>query len=338
MIELFVALSNSHISIYEALIKADKVGPGTKIIITSNSLQYESNLWDKTILIDNSFNNQSDSLKNSFKNIYLKIRNYKQVLKQLEPYKNENKIRLYFTYIEDILTNHLLLSYSPNVEGIVVEDGTLNYYLHTIRDINILKLVSKWFMSNFMGIRFKFYKGHSSGIDYEHVKAQYVRAPDFAINPHKSQQLPIVQKEFLVTETMLLIGQEAYINMYGLKKYHEALDFLIERMKNMDSYSRVSTIYYKPHRHGQRINYLDLKKKFSIKKLQILEESTPLEELYFNNLRSKYIFSFDSSALINIFLESEEDLRKHISINVLMAYNKRLEPIFKNFNFNIIHF
>jgi hypothetical protein len=193
----------------------------------------------------------------------------------------------------------------------------------------------KWILSNFYGIPFKLYKGHSSGIESENVIKQYVRVPELSMFPQKSEKLPYPKRNVSLTNTFLIIGQEAYINQLGEKRYMESLEYLIKLMKSNSNYPSIETIYYKPHRNGKRINYDWFKKQFNTKEVVCLKSDEPLEDLYFNKLGSKFIFSFDSSALLNIYLESKDHQREDLNFNVLLKYNYLLEPIFRKFKFNI---
>lgn len=334
MTNLFIGLSKNHIDSFEAILDQNK-NDNMNILITSNAILFNKFLWDEVISIDESFNNQSYSTISSIYNIYNKIRNYKKIIARLDKFRNEKKITLFFTYIEDILTNYLLLSFNSYLIGVVVEDGTLNYYGHTIKNISPLTRYSKWILSNCIGVKYRFYKGHSSGIEYDHVVKQYVKMPELSVCPEKSVQLPFSTEIFKPEETVLIVGQEAYINMSGLKRYQNALKELIELINKKNYLKTVKKVYYKPHRHGQRINYNILKENLIDKEVEILEKDMPLERLYFEKLKSKYIFSFDSSVLLNIYIESCKESREMLDFNVLLKYNKELYTIFKKFKFSI---
>ena len=335
MINIYIGLSKNQIFSYESLIKKTTKDSFFKILITNKTLDFNPKLWDKIICSEESFNNQSDNRLNELKNIIFKIKQYKLIIKKLNTYKKEKKITLYFTYIEDILTNYLLFSFNKNIEGVVIEDGTLNYYNHSIKSIKKSKIFIKYFLSKINGISFKPYKGHSSGIEYDHVVKQYVRSPKLSLFPEKSFQLPYNKRKVNLNDTILIIGQEAYINLYGYNLYIERIKELFKIIKNNQFYNSCSKIYYKPHRNGRRIDYSILNKEFNEKEIELLSPNKPLEDLYFNDLGSKFIFAFDSSALINIYLETDDFLKDKIEFNSLLKYNKELKPIFERFKFKI---
>ena len=335
MINIYIGISKNQVSSYEEILRLKENTASKNVLISNKTIENSCDLWDEVIYADKSFNNQSNNDVSAIYNITKKILQYKQVVKKLKKYKHEKNTTLYFTYVEDILTNYLLYSFNKNIKGIVVEDGTLNYYPHTINSLSKKKVYLKWILSNFYGLRFKLYKGHSSGIESKNVSKQYVRVPELSMFPNKSEKLPYPKRTISFTNTFLVIGQEGYINQLGEKRYIDNLEYLVHLMKSNSNYANIETIYYKPHRHGKRINFDWFKKQFNSKEVICLESDEPLEDLYFNKLGSRYIFSFDSSALLNIYLESKDDQRDDLNFNVLLRYNYLLEPIFKKFKFNI---
>lgn len=335
MINIYLGLSKNQISSYETIIGDQNEGSCQNILISNRTLKLDLKLWDRVIYANETFNNQSSGKIAELTNITRKINQYKEIIRALKIYKNEKDITLYFTYIEDILTNYLLLSFNKNMKGIVVEDGTLNYYLHTIKSLSQKKVILKWILSNLYNVRFKFYKGHSSGIEYSKVIKQYVRIPELSQFPSKSVKLKYNTRTLNLTNTVLIIGQEGYINQLGEKRYTDNLIDLVKLIQTNNNYDQIGKIYYKPHRNGKRIDLAHLETLFINKEVVYLESDEPLEDLFFNKLGSKYIYSFDSSALLNIYLESEDSIRKELKFNILLRYNNLLEPIFQKFKFNI---
>ncbi|TNJ47048.1 hypothetical protein KFZ70_05430 [Tamlana fucoidanivorans] len=333
MTNLFIALSNNQVS--NSSILAKEMKHDKNILITSRKLNFNEAIFSKVICVEQSFNNQSTGVIKSVRAIIAKIKSYKKIVDRISYLKNEKDITIYFSYIEDILTNYLLFSFNKNVKGVVVEDGTLNYYSHTINSISKLKIYSKWLLSKWYGIPFILYKGHSSGIEYDFVKEQYVRSPEISLFPEKSKQLKFSKRYLDLSQTILVVGQEAYINMYGKEMYLKRLKELIEIITESDSYSTSKKIYYKPHRHGGRVENSFISNLFGDKEVVFLDSDAPLEDLYFNQLKSKHIFGFDSSVFLNIYLETDEAVRNEINFNVLLVYNKKMKPIFNRFNFNI---
>jgi hypothetical protein len=335
MVNIYIGLSKNQIFSYEKIIRDKERINCQNILISNKTLKNNSKLWDRIIYAEQSFNNQSTSNLSELKNIVFKIKQYKKIIKDLSSLREREKITLYFTYLEDILTNYLFFSFNKNMKGVVVEDGTLNYYPHTIKSLSSKKVFLKWLISNLFNVRFKYYKGHSSGIEYKKVIKQYVRAPELCQFPDKSVKLNYPKIKLKITDTILIIGQEGYINQFGEKRYLNNLKDLVKLIQSNSCYLQLEKIYYKPHRNGKRIDSKQLETLFSNKEVVCLESDEPLEGLFFNKLGSKYIYSFDSSALLNIYLESEDSVKKELNFNVLLRYNNLLEPIFKKFKFNI---
>lgn len=334
MTNLFIGLSNNQVLSYTRIVK--DLSNQNNILITNNTIPFDKHSFSQVIIVDRSFNNQSSGLISSIKNILQKIKSYKLILKKINHLRKEERLTLYFTYIEDILTNYLLFSFNKNIQGIVVEDGTLNYYSHTIHNLSKKKIWAKKILCYLNGIPFKFYKGHSSGIEYDHVVKQYVKSPDLALFPKKSVQLDYSKKKVELNKSILIIGQEAYINTHGLNLYLERLNKIFSYVLNQPFYDEITKIYYKPHRNGARINYTLLDSKFAAKEIIVLNSDLPLEDLYFQELKSKYIFGFDSSVFLNLYLESDETSKEEINFNVFLYYNKELRYIFEKFDFNIV--
>ena len=335
MINVYIGLSKNQISSYESILRDVKMTNCQNILISNRTLKNDLKLWDRVIFAKESFNNQSSGKLSGLTNIIFKIKQYKEIIKELNVYKKEKNITLYFTYVEDILTNFLLFSFNKNLKGIVVEDGTLNYYPHTIKSLSQKKVFLKWLLSNLYNVRFKFYKGHSSGIESKNVVKQYVRVPELSQFPEKSVKLKFLTRTLILTNTVLIIGQEGYITQFGENKYFNNLKDLVKLIQSNKLYDQIDKIYYKPHRHGKRINLEQLKSLFLKKEVIYLESDEPLEDLFFDKLGSKYIYSFDSSALLNIYLESEEHIKNELKFHVFLRYNDLLKPIFQKFNFNI---
>ncbi len=330
-INLFIGLSQNQVNAYQTLINK-KIACGCNVLISSSSLNINHTLWNEKHLTAFSFNNNASNSANALKNIYSKILIYKDLIKKIEKYKKAKNLNIYFTYIEDILTNYLVLSFNNNSKGYAVEDGTLNYYHHTIKSLNQKKVYLKYLFANLLGIPFKLYKGHSSGIEYKHVLHQYVRLPELSMFPNKSKKLPYQNKYINATNSILIIGQEAYINQYGAKRYYKALQKLLNIISDNHQLSGIHKIYYKPHRNGSRVDYSKLKFRNTRFNPVVLDPNEPLEELFFEKLKSKFIYGFDSTALINLNLELDQKCKDQFIFHALLEYNDSLEKLFHKFN------
>ncbi len=334
---IFVGLSQNQINNYELVIKQLNIQEENNILLTSQTLSFDKSLYNQIYVSNISFDNQSNSLIENLKFIYKKIKNYKHLVKQIEHYKHHKNVWVYFSYIEDILSNYMALSFNKNAKGIVIEDGILNYYKHNLNSLDIKKVLMKYFLSNIMGLRFKLYKGHSSGIDYEHVIKQYVRLPEFSINPKKSEQLIIPKKSIKkFNNSLLILGQEVSEIKLGNKEYYKRITLLFDKATEIAKKKRIKKIYYKPHRHGKRLDNQFIKNKLKDFAYEILNASEPIENLYFNQLKSKYIFGFNSSVIINIPVEI--DNKNMPEIYVFLEKNDPLYNLFKYLKVNIYKF
>ncbi|CAM1360251.1 hypothetical protein [Tenacibaculum xiamenense] len=333
MINIFVGLSNNQVRNYENLVPI--LEKGNHILIANKGVHVNKNLFSEVIYSRISLNNQSNGSIDAITNIIRKIKEYQLILDKIIRYKEEKNISLYFTSLEDILANYLFFSFNKNMKTYVVEDGTLNYYYHSIENLSLNKMWLKKIISYLYGIRYVIYKGHSSGIEYEKVKKQYVRSPELSICPEKSVSLPYLKRKTQLNNSVLIIGQEPYIHHFGKELYIERLKELCDLAKQNDSYIDSKRVYYKPHRNGERIDYDVLIAEFENKEVCVLSSEKSLEDLYFDELGAGSVYSFDSSALLNIYLEADDDVRGDIKFYVLLKYNKLLKPIFKRFKFEV---
>lgn len=336
MINIFVGIAQNQVDIHQNLIKQLGKENEYNILVTSELITYDNEMFQKVISSGRSFNNNATTNIERLESIIYKTRHYKKIVKQLYDYKKVKDITLYFCYIEDILTNHLFFYFNKNIKAIVVEDGTLNYYNHTIKNISKLTFTLKTLIAYLYGVKIKKYKGHSSGVDYDKVECQYVRLPNSAISVKKSKQLEIEKVEVNnFSNSVLIIGQEPLEDHIGENEYYRQIVYLLTKIKELKGYNSLDKIYYKPHRNGKNINRELLNS--IIKNIVFLDSNTPLENMYINELKSKYIFGFKSSAAINIYMRLTEESRRKLKFNMLLTKDDALKALFVKLNFNILH-
>ncbi len=334
-INIFVGLSQNQVDNFELVIKQTGIEHEHNILLTSSSISYNPQIYKEVYQADISFDNQSGNTFQAIRNIHQKIRAYKKLIQKIKSFKSEKKIRVYFSYIEDVLSNHMVLSFNKNTRAIVVEDGILNYYMHTIHNLPRHKILLKYLISNLNGVRFKFYKGHSSGIDYAHVEKQYVRLPELSVKPEKSEKLqvpPIFIENF--SDSAIIIGKEELEGKIGSEQYYSKMNLLFDKAIELAKNKKIKKIYYKPHRHGKRLSEEFIKTKLQSIPYEILNASAPLENLFFNQLRSKYIIGFNSSAIINIKIQLKN--ANELKTYVFMEKDDILRNLFKKLNSNIL--
>ena len=245
MKNLFVALGQHHVQNFENLIENNLVVEGERILLAGSGLIYDALKWDRVIKAEQSFNNNADSAFSQVAAINSKILSYKKMLSHLSFLKNE-PITLYVCYIEDVLTNYLFLSFGKNTQAVIVEDGTLNYYDHSLKNISRLKFLLKQTIAQTHGIPFKKYKGHSSGAEYKHVISQFLTLPKHAFVQKNAKKLPM-EKESLpnFSKSLYIIGQESYGTLLGQKFFETALDDFLAQLKKQPFYKEIDTVYYK---------------------------------------------------------------------------------------------
>ncbi len=337
MKNVFVALGQHHIQNFENLIEKNLVVEGERILLAGSGLVYDPLKWSKIIEAEQSFNNNADSPYNQVSAINSKIRTYKKMLSKISSLKND-AVTVYVCYIEDVLTNYLFLSFGKNTRAVIVEDGTLNYYDHSLKNISKLKFLLKQTIAQAHGIPFKKYKGHSSGADYEHVVYQFLTLPKHAFVQKNTKQLPL-KKESISTfsNSLYIIGQESYGTLLGQKFFENALKLFMKQLKKQPFYKEIETIYYKPHRNGKQLSEAFFEAVFSEKKLTFLNSEQTSETLYFEKLHSKYIAGFDSSTLINIYSKIEDQEKNKVSFFVNPLKNDELVPLFKSLGFHFLN-
>ncbi|WP_339144019.1 hypothetical protein [Croceitalea sp. MTPC5] len=333
MINIFIGLSQYHVDLFENFLLQRTDFQGKSILITGKEIAFNKEKWHKHIELSNGVKNQSKSQVSRLKSMTVKLRAYKGVIKHLEKYKSEKRINLVFSSLEDVLSNYLFFYFSKNIKGLVVEDGVLNYYNHTIRCVPSSVLLLKKTLTLLFGLNFKFYSGHTSGINYDKTLFQYVREPSFSVAPNKSKKIPYKpQKLELVNSKMLIIGQEPYANL-DERKYQKHLNLLFEKIKLDEKYMNVKKIMYKPHRHGPRLKIDTLREYFKEKDFEYVTTDLSAEKYFFEVAQCRNLVTFDSSAVFNIYSQCDFETRKKLKISVLPFLDNELTALFEQLGF-----
>ncbi|MEX0997214.1 MAG: hypothetical protein WDZ45_09225 [Flavobacteriaceae bacterium] len=337
MTHLFVALGQNHIIKFESLIKNEYVEDGQKILLGGSNVTVNKQIWDKTILSKTSFNNNASSFFEQFVTIKSKIKSYSEIINQLNEYKNDD-ITVYVSYIEDVLSNFIFLNFNKNSKGVVVEDGTLNYYDHSFKNINKVKFYLKKIISLYYKIKFQKYQGHSSGADYSHVCSNFLTFPEHAFVAKNAKPLPL-KKEIISKpiNALYIIGQEPFGNVLGLEKFYKVLNDFFCTLKNQTFYADIEKIYYKPHRNGVQLTEAYLKSFFIEKELKVIYSEKTSEELFFEEITCIYISSFNSSSLTTIYSKLPENEKSNFNFYVYPIINNELANLFQKLNFNFLN-
>lgn len=334
MNNIFIAIGQNHVNNFENLIKNKKVAAGNKILVAGSNVVFNTKYWDKTILSKQTFNNNSKFLSDRFFSIFNKISAYKKLIEEIKKLSH-SPTTLYVSYIEDVLSNWAFFYFKKN-KVIIVEDGTLNYYDHSLQNINKLKFNLKKNIAFLCGIRFKKYDGHSSGAEYPWVVAQYLTFPEQAFVKKNAMQLPIEQEQLKETHNRLyLIGQESHALLIGWEKYEMKLRSFFDSLKQQAFYEGLEKIYYKPHRNGMQIPTGYIEGSFPGKKLEIIHTTLTSEKHFFSEAPSKYLAGFNSSSLLNIYAKLKNEDKQKVEI-LVYPLNKKSAFLFKQLKFHFL--
>src|SRR5690606_37116400 len=333
MIHIFFALGQNHVNNFEALLINKVVIGGEYVLITGSGTTFNSKLWTRTIISKVSFNNNAISMYRQLQTMHIKVKEYSRIVKDLDSYRNQPCV-IYLAYIEDVLSNYLFFNFNKKAKLIIVEDGTLNYYNHTMANIDGLKFKLKKIIAFMHGLRFQEYEGHSSGAAYSKVVAQYLTFPEEAYVSKNAKQLPII-KETIETPAaeLYIIGQEAFGAVMGNEYFLKELENYFSELRKRKFYNTISKIYYKPHRNGIRLSEKYIASFFPEKEFVYLNTTKTSEEVYFEEIQCAYISSFNSSTLINIYSKLRNEDRYLFNFYVYPLREDELSPLFKKLNF-----
>ena len=335
MVEIYFGLTEKHIDNFENIIKHKSTDEKRcqRILITDKNSN-NSKLWDRIIYSDASFLQKG---KNIFQDLYFmikKIRSYKKIMNKLKVYKKESEVRIYLAYIEDILSNYLFFHFHEQPEVVIVEDGILNYYDHTFKDVNKVRFYIKKTLSSLFNIKYTKYEGHSSGIDHPWSKMQYLSFPDQAHIPEKARQLPTEQ--ILVNEPkdhLYIIGQENLIQIIGLNKYKSMFFEFIDELKEYLSTCEIDTIFYKPRNKYFDFELEYMEQTFNNFEFEVLDNNLLAEEDYFKNVRSRYVASMISSALLTIYSKVSDETKEHFRFIYKPIMDNKISKLFEKLKF-----
>ena len=330
-LHLFILVSPAQVYNAESLISSFKSNEDADfVLVNPHSYPIDNLLWNQTF--DGTLfmkNDQSSTLAKG-KYQYSKISSYRKLANNLfsSLFFNYKTIYVYFPHLEDMLINFIFFKlktlFPEKVTGRVIEDGILNYYELPFEGNKKTNLWKKA-LGKISKLPFTFYQGDISGIDLKVVENQYVRAPKLAYNPDKSLQLPIEKVNFKAEKgKTLILGQEAYINIYGIESYQGATKKLVQHILSIIPID--AEIVYKPHRYGKNINNF-LKSLLPGKKITFINDESPVEKIV-AEIQPEYIISFNSSALLNINLMLDTECLENVQIISFSYYSKSLTPLF----------
>ncbi|WP_420401447.1 polysialyltransferase family glycosyltransferase [Flagellimonas sp.] len=308
-LNIFVSITPMHTRNFESIVSTQHL-KGQNILLNPGGFIYDGKLWDEVFNGNLSVSKETKRIK-KIKYQFYKIRWYKRFIVHIERnIESAASYAIYYSHLEDVLNNYFFFSFRKTKpqEKIVVEDGILNYYERKIENNKSFIYFIKFLLCRLHNIPFKFLEGNITGIDYEHVKKQYVRLPEVAIAPEKAVQLPFDKIAYTPLDgTFLFIGQDIIANVCGNEEYEKRIAYFFSKINEITNFDQHrDRLIYKPHRNGDsflarkygRINFGDA--------FELHEDNTPIEEMV-SDIRPSKIFSFSSSGLLNIKLALAED-------------------------------
>ncbi|MDY8138681.1 hypothetical protein [Aquimarina sp. 2201CG5-10] len=330
-INVFIAISPSHILNFESIIKSELHSSGSTILLNPGNFKYETKLWDNVINgnMDLTYTVSSGLGKIIFQ--LKKISGYKKYLKKIKrEFSLKSRCEFYYCNLDDILTNHIFQIFKTNTKNTfyVVEDGILNYY-HPDRVISTLSFKKK--LCRLYNLRFEIFLSHPTNISANIVNGQYVRIPEKAICSEKSIKLPfeqILYKPF--EDVVLIIGQDIMHNCEEGEAYYEKrLDLLFKRIKEQKKGKKV---VYKPHRNGD-ISIAKKLLKQNFENYELFLDNTPIEDCI-PEIAPLEIYSFESSAILNLKI-ALKDSPILFTVLPFNDKNKNLITLYKELGVNI---
>jgi hypothetical protein len=335
MIEIYFGLTDKHVQNFEIIIQNQKKDneKAHKILITDKH-NFKQKFWDKVIISDAVFLKKGTHVFIDLYYMIKKIKAYKNIINQLKVYKKEKQVRIYLAYVEDVLSNYLFFSFHSNAEILIVEDGVLNYYNHSFKNISPKRFYIKKFLSQLFGIQFLKYQGHSSGIEYDRAVCQYLSFPEMAYWPKKAKQMPVeVFNLKALKNDLFIIGQENLTQIVGLQSYKTIFYEFVDDLKQNMSNFNIQHIYYKPRHKCLDFELKYMQEVFKDFNLKILNNEYLAEEDYFKNIQSAHIASMVSSALLIIYAKAGKDMKPQLRVMYKPVIQNDISRLFEKLEF-----
>ena len=296
----------------------------TVLFVDSNYKPTLLSLWSN---IENIENFISDSK-------YRTAINRKKVLEIIKRKYSRYKLCYFYIMDYDAITNYIVNYFHCEDKRInIIEDGLVNYIKSYPSSTSFIHQILKVLYYSLFGIRTKMFFGTCTGIETQQISYQYLRYPELSLHPQKTLPIEFDSISYTPDENIILIlGQTMEIDNEIV--YREVLRNLIELIK-VKHQGNVNQFIYKPHR-WEKWNISDILFEFSLVKLY---DTNPVETIV-AEIRPKYIYSFGSSALINISMAIEKTRRKEVEIYAYPYLEKevyeQIIPLFKKANIIVI--
>lgn len=334
--DLFIALSSRLLLTYQNNFFEEE--SKKRIIISYDDKLLDTSKWDFVVSLGKPRFNKSSSAMGSLIAVRKTLLAYKKALVHVNRIINNNKFSVYYPTLEDVLCNHIFF-YKKNAENFfVVEEGTLNYYHHSTRDLSLKRKTLKKVIALSVGLNYNpFYKGHTTGVDYEKVKNCFVIEPKLAYKKIKAKKIKLTdEKSPMLQPSALIIGQEPYNIILGQNRYNKTIGNFLQQIKLELKDKPEIKIFYKPHRYGPRIKKNDLKEHFKDHEVIYVDSEESIEILYFDSINAKYIFTLDSSALLSIYFSCSEKTRRQLKL-FSFSVNSKTRYLFKSISKDLSH-
>ncbi len=260
--------------------------PNEKTILFKDSLynNFEPKYWSEVININNfiSFN----KIKTG--------QNRKKILKIIES-KFQNFKKYHFYVMDyDALTNYIVNFFlCEEKEVSIIEDGIVNYINSYPENQNIFKQFLKLLFYKLLGINTKMYFGTCTGIETDEIRFQFLKFPGLSQLPQKTLSIDFNSIDYFPrSDVVLILGQTMENRNESI--YRLQLKKMIEKIITQHGY-KTKRIMYKPHRWEKWL-ISDLLHEYNI---ILINDISPIESII-HEIQPKFIYSFGSSALINI--------------------------------------
>ena len=327
--DLFIALSSRALLTYQN--NFFKQRSRKKILISYDNKLLDTSKWDIVVSLGKPMFNKASSTIESFVSVFKTVLAYKKALVSVKKIINTHNLSVYYPTLEDVLCNYLFFYFKNTDSFFVVEEGTLNYYHHSTANLSFKKKIVKKLIALSFGLNYNpFYKGHTTGIDYDKVKNSYVIEPKLAYNSPKAKKIKLTnEKSPKLEPSALIIGQEPYKALLGESQYNKIIDIFFKNINIQLESSHITKIFYKSHRYGPRIEKKILVDYFKNFEVNYIDSEESIEIMYFNSMKAQYIFTLDSSALLSIYFSCSETTKKQLKL-FSFSVNPKTRTLFRS--------
>ena len=236
--------------------------------------------------------------------------NKKTILKEINIFKNYNKIEIIFPHFLNILSNYFYHNCIPKLSHAkltlsLYPDGILSYQPFKINSIFQKEVFSRWISSYLFGMPFKPFIGPISD-PYNVIKKIYTYIPKATIkyNAHKLIKISFPPKK-QKGDHLLILG---HFNQSKFDKNN--LSNYLQKIIELFPLSSFKKIYYKKHprlaniKNDDFFNMLNEKTSYKIK---LINNNIPIE-MAIEDTKAQSIIAAVSTSLINLKLKYGNDI------------------------------